>query len=150
MTLISVEELEQVLIWLKEWRRSVQSKDEIVLPWPPSVNRYWRSVAGRVLISQEGRAYREAVLAQMMIQRKAETYTGKLVMEIEAWRPDNRVRDLDNLLKATLDALTHAGVYKDDSQIVDLRIFWAQEKGGMLKVRIWEADSVQQFTGAKE
>ena len=150
MTLISVEELEQVLIWLKEWRRSVQSKDEIVLPWPPSVNRYWRSVAGRVLISQEGRAYREAVLAQMMIQRKAATHTGKLVMEIEAWRPDNRVRDLDNLLKATLDALTHAGVYKDDSQIVDLRIFWAQEKGGMLKVRIWEADSVQQFTGATE
>lgn len=149
MTLISVEELEQVLIWLKEWRRSVQSKDEIVLPWPPSVNRYWRSVAGRVLISQEGRAYREAVLAQMMIQRKAATHTGKLVVEIEAWRPDNRVRDLDNLLKATLDALTHAGVYKDDSQIVDLRIFWAQEKGGMLKVRIWEADSVQQFIGAK-
>jgi crossover junction endodeoxyribonuclease RusA len=149
VTLISVEELEQVLIWLKEWRRSVQSKDEIVLPWPPSVNRYWRSVAGRVLISQEGRAYREAVLAQMMIQRKAATHTGKLVVEIEAWRPDNRVRDLDNLLKATLDALTHAGVYKDDSQIVDLRIFWAQEKGGMLKVRIWEADSVQQFTGAK-
>jgi len=137
MTLISVEELEQALILLKEWRLNVQKQNEIVLPWPPSVNRYWRTYQGRMLISQEGRAYREAVTALLM-DRGVAPIKGKLVVEIEAWRPDNRVRDLDNLLKATLDSLTHAGIYNDDSQIVDLRIYWAVEKGGMLKVWLKE------------
>ena len=34
------------------------------------------------------------------------------------------------------DALTYAGVWQDDSQITDLRIRWADEIGGMLKVTI--------------
>ena len=115
----------------------MQKQNEIVLPWPPSVNRYWRTYQGRMLISQEGRAYREAVTA-LLIDRGVAPIKGKLIVEIEAWRPDNRVRDLDNLLKATLDSLTHAGIYNDDSQIVDLRIYWAVEKGGMLKVWLKE------------
>ena len=57
-------------------------------------------------------------------------------INLEAWRPDNRRRDLDNLFKAPLDACTHAGVWEDDSNIVDLRIYWADGVGGMLKVRI--------------
>jgi crossover junction endodeoxyribonuclease RusA len=140
MTSISVEELEQALILLKEWRLNVQKQNEIVLPWPPSMNKYWRTYQGRMLISQEGRAYREAVIALLM-ERKVKPIAGKLIVEIQAWRPDNRIRDLDNLLKATLDSLTHAGVYNDDSQIVDLRIYWATEKGGMLKVRLQEVNS---------
>lgn len=115
----------------------MQKENEIVLPWPPSVNRYWRTYQGRMLISQEGRAYREAVTA-LLIDCGVAPIKGKLVVEIEAWRPDNRVRDLDNLLKATLDSLTHAGIYNDDSQIVDLRIYWATEKGGMLKIWLRE------------
>jgi crossover junction endodeoxyribonuclease RusA len=39
-------------------------------------------------------------------------------------------------LKATLDALTHAGVWEDDSQIDALTITRAPLVGGMLKVRI--------------
>jgi len=140
VTLISVEELEQALILLKEWRLNVQKQNEIVLPWPPSMNRYWRTYQGRMIISQEGRAYREAVIS-LLIERKVKPIAGKLIVEIEAWRPDNRVRDLDNLLKATLDSLTHAGVYNDDSQIVDLRIYWAVEKGGMLKIWLKEVSN---------
>jgi len=109
---------------------------EFTLPWPPSVNRYWRTFQGRMIISQEGRAYREAVGEQIILQKAVCHFTGPLIVVIEAYRPDKRKRDLDNLLKATLDGLTHAGVYNDDSQIVDLRIFWANEVGGMLKVRI--------------
>jgi crossover junction endodeoxyribonuclease RusA len=52
----------------------------------------------------------------------------------------NRRRDLDNLLKAPLDALTHAGVYVDDHLIVDLRIFWADGKGGRIKVKVEEIE----------
>lgn len=111
---------------------------DLSLPWPPSVNRYWRTFQGRMIISAEGRTYRKAVADQVLIQRGAKHYQGKLKVQIEAWRPDNRRRDLDNLLKAVLDSLTHAGVWEDDGNIVDLRIYWAESIGGMLKVNIQE------------
>ena len=113
---------------------------ELELPFPPSVNTYWRNFNGRMLISKKGREYRKAVADQIMIQRGNKHYKGKIRLTIEAWRPDNRKRDLDNLLKAPLDALTHAGVYEDDELIVDLRIFWAEDQAGKLKVKIEEIE----------
>lgn len=116
---------------------------EIILPWPPSVNSYWRSVKGRVLISAKGRDYRQQVQQQVQIQGAALKLESPLKVEIQAYRPDRRIRDIDNLPKATLDAMTHAGVYLDDSQIHDLRIFWADELGafmdtnGFLRVKIY-------------
>ena len=71
---------------------------------------------------------------------KTKHFEGKMCVVIEAWRPDYRRRDLDNLLKATLDGLAHAGVYDDDSQIVDLRIYWAPDIGGMPKIKIEEVE----------
>ena len=61
-----------------------------------------------------------------------------LTATLFAVMPDNRCRDLDNLLKATLDALTCAGVWDDDSQIHDLRITRGKkgEAGGMMIVMI--------------
>jgi crossover junction endodeoxyribonuclease RusA len=112
----------------------------ITLPWPPSVNTYWRTVNGRMLISADGRAYRKAVADQMLIQRAQKHFDGPLQLTVEAYRPDNRRRDLDNLLKAALDSLAHAGVYEDDSQIHDLRIYWAPDIGGMLKITIEEME----------
>lgn len=43
-------------------------------------------------------------------------------MVVEAFMPDKRMRDLDNLFKSLLDALVKAGVLVDDSVIDDLRI----------------------------
>jgi crossover junction endodeoxyribonuclease RusA len=60
-------------------------------------------------------------------------------VEIAANQPDNRRRDLDNYLKAPLDALMSAGVYEDDSQIVDLRIYWTEEKGKTIKITLRDA-----------
>jgi crossover junction endodeoxyribonuclease RusA len=58
---------------------------------------------------------------------------------MDAFPPDRRRRDLDNLPKAVLDSLAHAGVYEDDSQI-DLLIIRRCDpiKGGKLKIRISE------------
>ena len=111
---------------------------EITVPWPPSVNRYWRQFQGRMIISAEGRKYREAIIQQVFIEGLVKRLTGDLKVTIEAFRPDERRRDLDNLLKSTLDALAHAGLYEDDSQIRDLRIYWAAEKGGKLNITIEE------------
>lgn len=121
----------------------------IKLPYPPSVNTYWRHLskgplAGRVLISEEGRKYRETVL-RMVDPLKLGM---RLRVEIKATMPDRRKRDLDNLPKAVLDALTHAEVWGDDGQIDDLRIWRAPEveAPGGLWVCIWpmEAELISQ------
>ena len=117
---------------------------EIALPWPPTVNLYWRhKVTGRlatVYVSAAGKAYRKAVndlvMEAAMVQRYLKQ-AGPLRVVIEAFPPDRRKRDLDNVLKSLLDSLTHAGVWEDDSQIQDLRIYKATI-AGMVKVRIYE------------
>jgi crossover junction endodeoxyribonuclease RusA len=113
---------------------------ELTLPWPPTVNTYWRNFNGRTIISAKGREYRKAVADQVLIQRGAKHLDYALQVTIEAFRPDRRRRDLDNLLKAILDSLTHAGVMEDDCLIVDLRIYWADDVGGMVKVTIEGAE----------
>ena len=130
--------LEELQAELQEYIRKNKGGIGLTLPWPPSVNKYWRTFQGRMIISAEGRSYRKAVADQVLIQRGAKHYAGKLRVQIEAYRPDNRRRDLDNLLKAVLDGCTHAGVWEDDSNIVDLRIYWADSIGGMLKVKVSE------------
>lgn len=92
------------------------------LPWPPSVNHYYRHVGPRVLISREGRQYREAVTAQLRgVVTKPLQGTLRLIAEF--YPPDRRRRDLDNLLKCVQDTLQHAGLYLDDAQICELHVF---------------------------
>ena len=111
-------------------------KLEITLPFPPTVNTYYRNFNGRSIISKKGREYRVAVAEQVLIQRAAKHLDHAVKVEIKAYRPDRRRRDLDNLLKSLLDSMTHAGVMSDDALIEDLRVYWADEIGGMVKVTI--------------
>ena len=116
---------------------------EVTLPWPPTINTYWRhKVVGRlatVYVSGVGKIYRKAVnnlvMEAAMVQRYLKQ-AGPLRVVIEAFPPDRRKRDLDNILKSLLDSLTHAGVWEDDSQIEDLRIYKATI-AGMVKVRVY-------------
>lgn len=116
---------------------------EIALPWPPTMNTYWRSVpvrrgrklAVKVLISAAGRTYRSNAIAAVLQQmRRAPRLSGRLRIEIFAMPPDRRVRDLDNLLKGSLDALTHAGVWTDDGNLdrIEIERGPVQKGGGLL------------------
>jgi crossover junction endodeoxyribonuclease RusA len=100
-----------------------------------------------VVISEAGRKYRKAVGEQVFLQSRGKSTVGPVKVVIEAYRPDNRRRDLDNLLKAVLDSLGHAGIYIDDSLIVDLRIYWAESIGGMLKIKVEELDGQKRSVG---
>jgi len=91
------------------------------LPYPPSVNHYWRRVGSRTLISREGRRFRERVASRVALQR-VQPLAGALDVQVHVHPPDNRRRDLDNLMKSLLDALEHGDVYEDDSQIDHLDI----------------------------
>ncbi len=91
------------------------------LPYPPSINHYYRRIGIRTLISREGRAYRERVCAILKDVVSA-PMRGRLRVCIDVHPPDRRRRDLDNAMKSLLDALEHGGVYEDDSQIDHLEI----------------------------
>jgi len=108
------------------------------LPWPPTMNTYWRHVGRKTLLSAAGREYREEALALLadaypVAANPRPLIAGRLAVLLECCPPDRRRRDLDNLPKALLDALTHAGVWGDDSQIDDLRLVrrGVQENAGV-------------------
>lgn len=116
----------------------------ITLPWPPSVNRIWRCVGGRVLLSAEGRAYRELVAVAVLEQHgSGDPLAGRLSMTIHAYPPDKRKRDIDNLAKASIDAIGSTKlIFEDDSQIDHLSIHrCAVEKPGRLEIQIWEHET---------
>jgi Holliday junction resolvase RusA-like endonuclease len=91
------------------------------LPYPPSVNHYWRRVGAKTLISRAGRTFRASVCS-LLAARQIQPLVGPLVVRIDAFPPDRRRRDIDNITKALLDALQHGGAYHDDNQIVSLTI----------------------------
>lgn len=94
---------------------------DLELPYPPSVNHYWRRVGARTLISRRGRAFRQAVCS-ILAAHGVRPLDGPVELVVDVFPPDRRRRDLDNLQKALLDALAHGGAYHDDSQIARLTI----------------------------
>ena len=116
---------------------------EITLPWPPTVNHYWqRNSNGGMRVSEKGIQYRDAVGKALQDENLNAGLANHVMVEIEAYMPDKRRRDLDNVLKALLDSLTHGGLWGDDDQVDDLRIYRARDDagklviGGMVKVRV--------------
>ncbi len=93
------------------------------LPYPPSINTYWRHrVFGRrpiVYVTDAGVAYREEIKLLAGVVRPLD---GDLVVVVNLYPPDRRRRDIDNPIKALLDAMTHAGIWRDDSQIKKLTV----------------------------
>lgn len=109
----------------------------LTLPWPPSVNRYWRRVGKKTILSAEARAYRATSMQEVYFQGRERFGSARVRVTITAYPPDKRARDLDNLCKGVLDALQFAGVFDDDSQVDDLRIVRADAvRRGRLIVQI--------------
>ena len=117
---------------------------KLTLPFPPSVNRYWRApnsgpLKGRHLISADGRKYQSAACAAIIeqLRRLPKPSTEPAAVEILLFPPDARRRDIDNYNKALFDALTHAGVWEDDSQVKKMLVEWGPTvKGGRVEISI--------------
>lgn len=109
------------------------------LPWPPSVNHYWGTRGKIRFIGAAGKAFRQATLAAWYATREQGFGNSRLTVAVVAYPPDRRKRDLDNVLKAALDALGHARAYEDDSQIDRLIVVRAEvRRDAGLLVAIWE------------
>jgi crossover junction endodeoxyribonuclease RusA len=129
---------------------------DLRLPWPPSVNTYWRHIAihgrPRTLISKAGREYRQAVCREVVAAHAVKQYDCELYVSIIAYPPDRRARDVDNLLKAVLDGMQAAGVYLNDTQICTLSITKSRtiHPGGLLFVGVQPAEAANWRDALKE
>lgn len=108
-------------------------KSHIVLPWPPSVNTYYRAIPrGRRavnILSRKGREFKASLHGIVPGFRfKAPT---PVAVTIYLHAPTRRAYDLDNRLKATQDALVQIGAIDDDNQIDRITVHRCQPiKGG--------------------
>ncbi|HDV3459962.1 TPA: RusA family crossover junction endodeoxyribonuclease, partial [Escherichia coli] len=69
---------------------------EFVLPYPPTVNTYWRRRGSTYFVSKSGERYRRDVALIVRQQQLKLNLSGRLAIKIIAEPPDKRRRDLDN------------------------------------------------------
>ncbi len=93
---------------------------------------------GYVIVSEEARDYKSWV-KDIALFYKRPILNGRLAICIDVYPPDKRARDLDNLLKITLDSLESAKFFENDSQIDKIIMERKErEKGGKITVTIKE------------
>lgn len=93
----------------------------MVLPYPPSTNRYWRTFRGRTVVSAEAKAYKKDVSLKGCIP-----FPGPVALTVRLYRPQ-RSGDLDNRLKVLCDALNgHA--WHDDKQVEEIHAYRFDDK----------------------
>jgi len=115
------------------------------LPFPPTGNHSVKHGGGRHYSTQEVKTYRSKVAALVQATEaelmSCSEYMAPLAVTCEVFPPDNRRRDLDNTWKTLADALTHANVWQDDSQIIDLHLVRGEvRQGGQVVVSISEVE----------
>lgn len=110
----------------------------LTLPFPPSVNTYYRRGAHATYMSKQGREYKAKVSDYIAESNTPKLGSARLALDIVLWPKDKRKYDIDNRLKAILDSLQDAGVFDDDEQIDQINIFRGsgEVKGGQAKVII--------------
>lgn len=111
---------------------------EFSMPWPPSVNGYWRSFRGRQIISKRGREYRKSAILRLSENSLCgESLSRRLSVCVTLNPPTLRKYDIDNFCKAVFDALSKAEFWLDDEQIFRLIIEKGEKvKGGRVDLKI--------------
>jgi crossover junction endodeoxyribonuclease RusA len=107
------------------------------LPYPPSVNTYYRNFHGRMVLSAQGREYKVKVADYLIESDAPKLGDAKLKITMVLRPRDKRKIDIDNRIKAVLDSLQDAGLFDDDYQVDELTIMRGEPiKDGKLVVMI--------------
>lgn len=115
----------------------------LILPYPPSANKIYRHTRHGVMLSSQTKKFRQQVsdYIEQIWPVGFATIKGDLHVEV-ALSPPARIRrrDIDNPIKSLFDALTHAGIWEDDSQVSSLLVTFATDAApGVATVRILPA-----------
>jgi crossover junction endodeoxyribonuclease RusA len=98
---------------------------KLTLPYPPSANKYWRSVRGRVLVSREARAYKQGVKLRALTAG-VRPIEGPVHLTLAVYRP-RRAGDLSNRIKVLEDALCGVA-FEDDDQVESIHAMRFDDK----------------------
>jgi crossover junction endodeoxyribonuclease RusA len=115
----------------------------LTLPWPPSLNRLYRAVGGRILLSAAARKYKKQ-LASALPSGLVSPLTGRLAVQMVLHAPAalGPLFDVANREKLCFDTLTEQRVWLDDSQIDWLLIERGAPSGkGHVTLTIREVDA---------
>ena len=115
---------------------------KFTLPYPPSINGYWRTFRNRQIISKRGRDYIK-LAAEVMdcLDLSNEKLTGDLSFKMTINPPTLRAYDIDNFTKGVFDALTKCGFWLDDGQVQQLTaIKGVKIKGGSVDIEVTVLD----------
>jgi len=112
------------------------------LPFPPSVNTYYRSSfrSRSVYLSKKGREFKDS-MERVLIEMKAVYLnlpsfpTERLRINIELIPGDRRSFDIDNRVKAILDVL-EGHLFVNDSQIDELEVIRKPMDKGKARCRV--------------
>ncbi len=125
----------------------------LVLPLPCPINRLWRAVPflaknggrySRNALSREARTRRDEIVAEVWRQcgGRPQPITSKVQVQYLIVPATHRTPDVDAYEKHLLDCLTHAGVWRDDGQVVGVSKERAAKAAwpGRIEVEIWEVE----------
>lgn len=107
------------------------------LPYPPTVNKYWTHTKnGRRVLTSKAKNYKELVAWRVRVYDLRLIIDMPVIVWIELYPPDNRVRDTDNTQKAIFDALQYSGVIINDKLIVEhhVKMFPKSPPHGFVRV----------------
>lgn len=111
---------------------------EFKMPWPPSVNGYWKPFNNRLILSAKGRKYRGSAVAQLIdLKLYNKNLSQSLSVELVLNPPTLARYDIDNFNKALFDALSHGKFWLDDEQVVKLTISkGVKTKDGNIELKV--------------
>lgn len=108
----------------------------IALPFPPSVNNYYghtcigakHKAVAKIYIKERGRQYREEVIKIIKEKDLQLMANIPLSVAITVTPPDNRIHDIDNILKCLFDSLSHAKFWEDDRFVRKLTMDYVEKE----------------------
>lgn len=107
------------------------------LPYPVSTNSIWARTRNGVRKSDKYAAWLIEA-GQIAKHYRAYAVVGKYNLYLAASRPDNRKRDIDNLIKSVSDLLVSVGIVRDDSDCELVSARWVTAGEGV-NVRVERA-----------
>lgn len=111
-------------------------KISLSLPFPPSANVYYRRARNVTYLSEQGKRFKQQV--SEIVAEHGQKLSGRLSVYITLAAPTKRKYDIDNRIKATLDALQDAGVFDDDEQVDFIQVNRLKPyRGGGCKVHVF-------------
>ena len=118
----------------------------LTLPYFVSVNAYWLQSGKRRYISKRGVEFKRCVKEIWKASNHKGFGSSKVELNVLLFPRDNRLMDIDNMLKCLGDSLQDAGAFDDDQQVWKITIERGEKiKGGGCQVTISEYPNVPIF-----